>query len=301
MCRWRASSADEGLDRHDGECAPARLPAAGRAARGAGRRGRDHGARVRPDAAADRAARHEGDGDRAPRRPVAARQGATAHLAPAHLEGLGEAPRLRRRAGARIARADDHSPPARDPELDDLRLRVRLAAARARLPRSDEGRRPGVDPARAPRPLRRTAPEAARVPRAEGGVLPLGLRPRPEGARRVAARPGAHARRAPAAARRLALPPALESALPADAAAPRAARHRARDRDPAHGRAARLCPLAGAAVGDRPGAGGRRAEPDRVRRPRRLGRRNDEPRGGRARRARLHDLRRAGSGAWTRS
>ena len=41
-----------------------------------------------------------------------------------------------------------------------------------------------------------------------------------------------------------------------------------------------------------PGAGGRRAEPDRVRRPRRLRRRDDEPRGGGARRAGLHDLRR---------
>ena len=47
-----------------------------------------------------------------------------------------------------------------------------------------------------------------------------------------------------------------------------------------------------APVGDRPGARGRRAEPDRVRRPRRLGRRDDEPGGGRARRSRLHDLRR---------
>ena len=47
-----------------------------------------------------------------------------------------------------------------------------------------------------------------------------------------------------------------------------------------------------AAVGDRPRAGRRRAEPDRVRRPRRLGGRDDEPRGGGARRAGLHDLRR---------
>ena len=48
-----------------------------------------------------------------------------------------------------------------------------------------------------------------------------------------------------------------------------------------------------AAVGDRARAGGRRSEPDRARRPRRLGRRDDEPRGGRARHAGLHDLRRA--------
>ena len=41
-----------------------------------------------------------------------------------------------------------------------------------------------------------------------------------------------------------------------------------------------------------PGRRRRRAEPDRARRPRRLGGRDDEPRGGRARRARLHDVRR---------
>ena len=44
--------------------------------RGAGRRGRDHGARLRADAAAARAARARGDGDRPARRPLAARQGA---------------------------------------------------------------------------------------------------------------------------------------------------------------------------------------------------------------------------------
>ena len=41
----------------------------------------------------------------------------------------------------------------------------------------------------------------------------------------------------------------------------------------------------------RPRAGDRRAVADRLRRPRDLGRRHDEPRGGRARHARLHDLR----------
>ena len=39
--------------------------------RGAGRRGRDHRARLRADAAADRVARHDGDADRPPRRPLA--------------------------------------------------------------------------------------------------------------------------------------------------------------------------------------------------------------------------------------
>ena len=45
-------------------------------------------------------------------------------------------------------------------------------------------------------------------------------------------------------------------------------------------------------VADRPRAGDRRPEPDRLRRPRRQRRRDDEPRGGRARHARLHDLQR---------
>ena len=65
-----------------------------------------------------------------------------------------------------------------------------------------------------------------------------------------------------------------------------------RDRDPAHRGAARVRPRARAPVGAGAGASGGRAEPDRVRRPRRLGGRHDEPRGGRARHARLHDVRR---------
>ncbi len=48
-----------------------------------------------------------------------------------------------------------------------------------------------------------------------------------------------------------------------------------------------------AAVADRAAIRGRGAEPGRARRPRRLRRRHDEPRGGGARNARLHDLRRA--------
>ena len=63
--------------------------------------------------------------------------------------------RVRRRARARLARADDDRAAPGHPEHDDVRLRVRVAAAPARLPRGDEGRRPGHDPARAPRTLRR--------------------------------------------------------------------------------------------------------------------------------------------------
>ena len=98
--------------------------------------------------------------------------------------------------------------------------------------------------------------------------------------------------RAPAAGR-LALPPQVQPPVPARARAPRPPRGRLRRRDPAHRRPARARAAARAAVGDRARAGGRRPEPDRARRPRRVGRRDDEPRGGRARHPGLHDLRRA--------
>jgi hypothetical protein len=60
---------------------------------------------------------------------------------------LGEGARVRRRARARLARADHDGEAARHPELDDVRLRVRVAPAPARLPSRDEGRRPRRDPA----------------------------------------------------------------------------------------------------------------------------------------------------------
>ena len=160
--------------------------------RGAGSRGRDHDARLRADDSADRVARHDRDRDRPPRRPLVDRQGAPAALAAAGTAALGEGTRLRPRARARLARADDDGAPPRHPELDDLRLRVGVAAAPARLPRGDARRRARLDPARAARDLRREAAEAAAVPGAEGGVLPLGLRARPLGARRT----GASTRRA---------------------------------------------------------------------------------------------------------
>ena len=71
--------------------------------------------------------------------------------APARAAAVGARPRLRRRARARLARADDDRAPARHPELDHVRLRVGVAAAPARLPRRDAGRRPRLDPARAAR------------------------------------------------------------------------------------------------------------------------------------------------------
>ena len=182
--------------------------------------------------------------------------------------------------------------PARHPELDDVRLRVRDAAAPARLPRGDEGRRARRDPPGATRAVRRAPAEARAVPRPQGGVLPLRLRARPLAARPLRRRSGARARRPAPAARRLALPPAVEPALPDDARPSRPARERARVRAAAHRGAAGVRARARAAVGDPPGDGRRRAEPHRARRPRRLRRRDDEPRGRGARRAGLHDVRR---------
>ena len=161
-------------------------------------------------------------------------EGPADDASPRRAEEVGEGPRLRRRTGARLARADDDRPPARHPELDDVRLRVRDDPASARLPRGDEGRRAGHDPARAPRALRRAPTEARAVPGPQGGVLPLRLRARPLAARPLRRRPGARARRPAPAARRLALPPPLEPALPDDARPPRPARERARVRAAAH-------------------------------------------------------------------
>ena len=79
---------------------------------------------------------------------------------------LGGAARLRSRARARLARADDDGAPARHPQLDDVRLRVGVAPAPARMPCGHARRRPGGDPARAARPLPRDATEAAAVSRA---------------------------------------------------------------------------------------------------------------------------------------
>jgi hypothetical protein len=62
------------------------------------------------------------------------------------------------------------------PERDHVRLRVRVAAAPARLPRATRGRRAGGDPARSGSSATAPAAEARAVPRPEGGVLPRRLR-----------------------------------------------------------------------------------------------------------------------------
>ena len=73
-------------------------------------------------------------------------------LAAARAAALGARARLRPRARARLARADDDRAPARDPERDDVRLRVGVArsTSSAAAPRRSVVV-PDVDPGRAPR------------------------------------------------------------------------------------------------------------------------------------------------------
>ena len=105
--RFRAGrAAAEGLDRHHRAGPRAGLPAADRDPARARRHGRDHRARLRADGAAARAARDRGRRARPARRALAARQVPLADLAPARPAQLGARPRVRRRARARLARAD---------------------------------------------------------------------------------------------------------------------------------------------------------------------------------------------------
>ena len=80
---------------------------------------------------------------------------------------------LRPGAGTRLARADDHGQAPRHSQLHDVRLRVGLAPAPARLPGRHASGRARGDPARATRALRRPPTQAAALPRAQGGVLPV--------------------------------------------------------------------------------------------------------------------------------
>src|SRR5207302_1962298 len=139
----------------------------------------DHRTRLRPDAAAARAARSLGGGDRQARGALPPAEGPPDESPSRRAQTVGEGTRLRRRARARLARADDDRAPARDSQLDDVRLRVRDAPAPARLPGGDEGGRPRGDPTGAPAPVRRQAAEARAVPGAERGVLSRRLRARP--------------------------------------------------------------------------------------------------------------------------
>ena len=180
-----------------------------------------------------------------------------------------------------------------DPGRRHVRLRVGDVPAQRRLPARAAGPGARRDPARAPAPLRRRPGKLASTP-AEGGVLPRGLRARRP---RCSARLGVDAERVLVVVR----PPPDVSlyhrksnrAVPAGARPPRPRRRRPRARAAAHAEQrerVRDLGLPSLIVPD--GAiDGQSAR--RARRPRRLGRRLDEPRGRRARHAGLHDLRRA--------
>ena len=288
------------LDRHDGARAPGRLPPDHPPPSRGRTRGGGDGARLRPD---DPAAQADGDRPRrrgAPRRGFACQQGEGA--GEPDLEDAALRPRaLRPRGRPRLQRPRARRRLAADPGGQHLRLRVRRAAAQHRLPARaarDDARR---DPARAARALRRRAGQARPVRRAQGGVLPLGLHARRGRAGGTRGRSGEDPRDRAPAARRLPLSPQVQPPVPAGARVPGAARGRHGDRDPAHRGPARARGGAAAAVGDRARARGRRPEPDRARRPRRLGRRHDEPRGGRARHARSTRPTAGGSAASTSS
>ena len=212
-----------------------------------------------------------------------------------------EAARLRPRARARLARPDADRPLARHPERDDVRLRVRAgsstssAAARRRGSSSPRRSRPSAWPATASRP-----PKLAPLPRAEGGVLPRRLRARSG----VLDALGVERQRMLVVVRTppevVALPPARRTRSSATCSSASAGDDaRPRRRPAADGGAARVDPRARAFpplfVPDRAvDAQSLIALADR----RRLRRRDDEPRGGRARDRR--STRRSGAG-WARS
>ena len=114
---------------------------------------------------------------------------------------------------------------------------------------------PEAIPPERPDEVRRRAAEARPVPGLKEEYYLADFEPDASLLDALRRRPRARARRAASAARRLALPPPLEPALPDDARASRPARERARVRAPAHGGAARVRARARAAVGDPPRGG----------------------------------------------
>ena len=94
-------------------------------------------------------------GDRAPPRRAAGGEGPRPGVALARARELGQGPPLRRRARPRLERRHGRREAARDPERDDVRLRVGDRPAHGQLPPRAARRRARRDPARAARALRR--------------------------------------------------------------------------------------------------------------------------------------------------
>ena len=288
--------ADAGLDRRHELAARRVLPAARRAARASAA----HEVTITAREFAQTLELLDDAGPRAhgrrpaPRRRRRAREDPRDGVAPDARCGASRAPGLRPRPLARLARAAARGAVARRPVVVRVRLRVRARPAPARLPRGDARRRPGGDPAGAPRRgSARATRKVRRYPGLKEEYYLARLRARtPSVLDALGLDPLARPRRRPDAARGVALPPArrhaalrgrARAARPATPAC-RPSSCRARRRSARRSRAAR-------AVARRARPRGRRAEPRRARRSRRLRGRHDEPRGGRARHARLHDVR----------
>ncbi len=198
---------------------------------------------------------------------------------------------LRRRALARLARAADRRALARDPVLVRVRLRVRPHRSTV----SAAGQR-GASSSR--RRSRRTGSTGSERASARCGATRASRRSTPStGSFRVRASWTSWASIAAGSSSSCAHLRTCRSTtatgIPLFAGRARAPGSRpvgAGSRPPSDGRAARRDSSARSSFARRPRAGDRRAEPRRARRPRRLGRRHDEPRGGGARRSRLHDV-----------
>ena len=153
-------SAHEGLDRHDELAARAVLPAADRAARGAGSRGARLGARLRADARAARRRGHRARGRRpAPRRRRSRREDPRDGLAPAGAARTGPG-RSGSTSRSRTPRTSCRSRPARS----GCRRRTRTTtSSRAPSTRSAPARRPASSSRRRSRRIGSTG--SARRPR----------------------------------------------------------------------------------------------------------------------------------------
>ncbi len=144
--------------------------------------------------------------------------------------------------------------------------------------------------------LARERGQGAALPRTQGGVLPSRLCSGSVRPRRARARSRTCRRRRSALLRRFRSITATETRSSLTSSTGSARRSRARRRPAANGRAAQRDPGTPTPVARHARQGDRRPQPRRTRRPRCLSRRNDEPRGGRARRSCVHDVRRpAGS------
>ena len=131
----------------------------------------------------------------------------------ARAQALCEGPRLRRRARARLARADDDRAAARDPERDDPRLRVRDAPAPSRRPAATKVVVPEAIPLERMARFGVRPPKLLQYPGLKEEYYLHDFEPDPTRPRRA----GVNRERTlvvVARRRTLALPPALEPVLP---------------------------------------------------------------------------------------